>query len=137
MIAMALICGVTGSYSSAYASDAKKEEVELTKKTQFLELTPLVLPVVNERGINQVVSLVISIQVPSESKLKQVTEQQPRLQDAYIQGMYGMLNEHAALKGGVLQVGMIKDRLNKISKRVMGDGVVDDVLLQVVQQHKI
>ena len=49
-----------------------------------------------------------------------------------------MLNRHAALKGGVIQVGIIKKRLNKISDRVMGDeDVVQDVLLQVVQQRPI
>ena len=51
--------------------------------------------------------------------------------------MYGMLNKHAALQGGVIQVGMIKDRLTSISHRVMGEDMVNDVLLQVVQQRPL
>jgi flagellar FliL protein len=51
--------------------------------------------------------------------------------------MYGILNAHAALKGGVLQVGEIKERLNKITTKVLGEDMVNEVLLQVVQQHAI
>ena len=52
--------------------------------------------------------------------------------------MYGVLNEHAALKGGVLQVHYLKKRLNTVSAEVMGDDdVINDVLLQVVQQRPI
>ena len=61
----------------------------------------------------------------------------PRLNDAYIQDMYGILSDQAALKGGVIQVGMIKSRLNKISAEVLGEDIVSDVLLQVVQQRPI
>ncbi|MCP4932654.1 MAG: flagellar basal body-associated FliL family protein, partial [bacterium] len=53
------------------------------------------------------------------------------------QDMYGVLNRHAALKGGVIQVSVIKARLNKISQEIMGEDVVYDVLLQVVQQKPI
>ncbi len=64
-----------------------------------------------------------------------IRKQMPRLIDAYIQDMYGVLNKRAALKGGVVQVGMVKERLNAITKRVLGDDMVEDVLLQVVSQR--
>lgn len=104
---------------------------------KFVELDPLILPIVDSNGVSQVVSMVVVIEVSSDRDASLVNKLQPRLKDAYIQELYGVLNRHAALQGGVIQVGMIKERLNAISQKVMGDGVVNDVLLQVVQQHPI
>jgi flagellar FliL protein len=104
---------------------------------EFVELSPLILPIVNADGLSQTVSLVIAIEVASPEDKAKVENLTPRLNDAYIQDMYGMLGDQAALKGGMIQVGEIKNRLNIISGKVLGEGVVKDVLLQVVQQRPI
>lgn len=115
----------------------KHSDKEENKSYEFVELDPLVLPIIDENGVNQVVSLVIAIEVADTYSANKVTSLSPRLKDAFIQDMYGVLNKHAALKGGVIQVDMIKKRLSKISHKVLGDDVVQDVLLQVVQQRPI
>ena len=48
-----------------------------------------------------------------------------------------MLYQHAAMKGGIVQVAMIMQRLNEVTNTVLGDDVAQDVLLQVVQQRPI
>ncbi len=111
------------------ASEANKHE--------FVELSPLVLPIVDQNGVSQTVIIVVVIEVGSDKDAGKVRNLEPRLKDAFIQDLYGVLNKHAALRGGVLQVGVIKKRLGSISNRVMGDDVVKDVLLQVVQQRPI
>lgn len=104
----------------------------------FVELGPLVLPIVDANGVSQTVSMVVALEVKGSSSVGKVQKYEPKLKDAFIQDMYGVLNRHAALKGGVIQVGVIKERLNKISDKVMGDeDIVQDVLLQVVQQRPI
>ena len=105
--------------------------------SEFVELDPLILPIVDNDGVNQVVSLVIALEVADAESAAQVTHMAPKLKDAYIQDMYGVLNRHAALKGGVIQVRSIKKRLNKITGDILGEDVVQDVLLQVVQQRHI
>lgn len=107
------------------------------KGTEFVELDPLILPIVDNSGVNQVVSLVVAIEVPGPAAKDKVKLMSPKLKDAYIQDMYGMLNEHAAIKGGVVQVAIIKERLNEITQNIMGEDTVKDVLLQVVQQRPI
>ncbi len=108
-----------------------------SRNHEFVELAPLVLPIVDNSGVSQVVSMVVVLEVDSSSKAEKVRTLEPRLKDAYIQELYGVLNKHAALQGGVLQVNMIKARLNQISHKVLGDEVVEDVLLQVVQQRPL
>lgn len=104
---------------------------------EYVELDPLILPIVDNNGVSQVVSLVIAIEVPDAATKSELEGIAPRLKDAFIQDMYGALNEHAALKGGVLQVNMLKSRLSKVSKEIAGKDKVHDVLLQVVQQRPI
>ncbi len=104
---------------------------------QFVQLDPLTLPVIGERGITQTISIVISLEVADEAAAAEVKRLSPRLQDAYIQDMYGALNRKTAMENGVLQVGPIKERLNKISARVLGENVVNDVLLQIVSQRRV
>lgn len=120
--------------------DAKKEEKHgggHGETAEFVELDPLILPIIDNTGVSQVVSMVVSIEVDGPAAAEQVKKLSPRLKDAYIQDMYGVLNEHAALKGGVIQVDTIKKRLNKLTADVLGEGIAHDVLLQVVQQRPI
>ena len=119
--------------SFAYASSEKKAE---SNSAEYIKLDPLLLPIIDEDGVQQVVSMVVAIEV-DESNAERVKEISPRLTDAYIQSMYGILNRHAALKGGIIQVRIIKERLNKITDEVLGDEIDTEVLLQLVQQRPI
>ncbi len=119
--------------SQANASEKKTEE---GNHSAYVKLDPLLLPIIDEDGIQQVVSMVVSIEVHSDEAAR-VKQYSPRLTDAYIQNLYGILNRHAALKNGIIQVRMIKDRLNKVTDEVLVDDIDTEVLLQLVQQRPI
>jgi flagellar FliL protein len=119
------------------AHDAKVAETAENVPLQYVELNPLILPVIGERGVTQTVSLVVSLEVPDAATAEEVKRLTPRLQDAFIQDMYGALSRKNSMKKGVLQVAPLKARLNRITTKVMGEGKVNDVLLQVVQQRRI
>jgi flagellar FliL protein len=131
------------SEEASAAAEKAKEEKHAKKggghaeKSEFVELDPLILPVVDNEGVSQVISLVVAIEVGSAEAKKEVEAVIPRLKDAYIQEMYGLLSKQAVLKGGVLQVSYLKEKLNKISTEVLGEEGFNDVLLQVVQQREI
>lgn len=127
----------------AEATESKEaEKAAATAKAElvppsFVEMKPLVLPVVDKDGVSQIISLVISLETDDPANVAQIELMKPRLTDAYIQGMYGVLNSKAVMDGGILQVGYIKARLNAITAKVMGENKVKDVLLQVVQQRHV
>lgn len=131
---------------AAVSDDAHADHKESSKKEkshskdghyEFVELDPLILPVIDANGVSQTISIVVALEVANAADAAKVEGLSPRLKDAYIQNMYGMLNQHAAMKGGVVQVNEIKDKLSNISNKVLGDELVQDVLLQVVQQRPI
>jgi len=129
--------------AEASTPDDEKAEKKQAKKEKsgephkFVQMQPLILPIIDGNNISQVISLIVSIEVATEVEEKMVKAMIPRLQDAYIQDMYGMLNKKDALKDGLVQVSVIKSRLNDVSTEVLGEDIAKDVLLQVVQQNEL
>lgn len=145
--------GATGAYfyfdkpaeaSLGPADEAAKAEHEAkeaaastgTGTEKFVMLDPMIFPIIGDTGVTQTVSIIISLEVPDEATALEVERLAPRLKDAFIQDMYGALHRKTAMENGVLQVDAIKARLNRTSVKVLGEGKVNDVLLQLVQQRR-
>lgn len=125
--------------SPAYAAGgSKKEEDPNAPKPEFeyLDMDPLILPIITDKGLTQQVSLKISLEIAYGTK-EAIDYFKPRLSDAYLQDLYGALGSgHGLMQGNVLDVMGIKKRLVGVTERVLGEEhKVHDVLLQVVQQR--
>jgi hypothetical protein len=102
---------------------------------EYISLNPLVLPIITDRGLTQQVSLLVSLELPY-GKSEDVEPLQPRLADAYLQDLYGVLGAGGAMmQGNVVDVLAIKQRLSAVTTRILGADKFHDVLLQVVQQR--
>ncbi len=127
--------------ASLTEEDVAKEKKHAKKgghgeAVEFVQLDPLILPIVDRNGLSQVVSIVVALEVPSKADADKVKMLQPKLKDAFISEMYGVIHHPAGLQeGNLVKVQILKDRLGKIGRKVLGDEVVNDVLLQVVQQR--
>ena len=107
------------------------------KSLRFVEMEPIILPIIDSQGVSQVITLIVSLEVNSEDNEEYVTMLKPRLKDAYIHDMYGVLNQKASLEAGVIKVDQLKERLNNVANKVLGDKKVNNVLIQVVNQRPI
>lgn len=124
----------------SYKQKKELEEMsakEMLKELRFVELDPIILPILDQSGVSQVVTLVVSIEVFGDDNADYALHLAPRLKDAFIQDMYGVLNRKASLEGGVVKVEQLKERLNRVSAKILGDSKVNGVLLQVVNQRPI
>lgn len=119
------------------AAEEKKADQKGGGKISYVEMAPLILPIIDKRGVVQTISLIVMVEAKDAAAAQKITDFAPRLTDAYIQDMYGALNKAETVQNGVVQVGPLKERLNAVTKKVMGEGVAQDVLLQVVQQRPI
>ncbi|MES2729720.1 MAG: flagellar basal body-associated FliL family protein [Pseudomonadota bacterium] len=132
------VAAVDAHGEAAAKTDAKAEgEHGDAATTEFVALAPLMLPVVDKGGVSQMVRIMVSLEVPDAHTAENVKRLSPRLTDAYIQDMYGVLGRKAAMPDGVIQVNYLKQRLEKATVAVLGEGVVSGVLLQHVQQNPI
>lgn len=120
----------------AAEGESGEQAAAATPDFEYLDMKPLVLPIITEKGLTQQVSLVISLEVPYGTKDK-VKAMEPKLADAYISDLYGALGTgHGLMKNNIIDVPAIKARLSKNTTKVLGPDKVNDVLLQVVQQSQ-
>ena len=117
-----------------YAAVKAKEEIEILR---FVEMDPIILPIIDGRGVTQVVTLVITLEANGDENAKLAEKMIPRLKDAYIHDMYGVLSSKASMSGGLVKTEDLKERLNKISNKVLGEDKINGVLLQVVSQRPV
>ncbi len=123
--------------SKAYAAETEDLFEDTKSDYEYFEMDPLLIPVITPSGLSQQISLVVSIEVP-KGKLDDVKLYRPRLADAYIQDLYGVLGAgYGMINGNVLNVHAIKGRLSDVTVNVLGKENVNDVLLQVVQQRPL
>ncbi len=125
------------SFSYLPNANAASEEKKEGSGKEYVKMQPLMVPVIDNYGVSQVVSLVVSLEVDGVFEADKVKALSPRLTDAYIQNMYGAMSDNQGIKNGIIQVGYIKKRLNKITSDVLGDEVHAEVLLQLIQQRPI
>lgn len=100
---------------------------------EYLELKPLVVPVITPSGVTQQVSLIISLEIPFGMR-ETIRVKEPRLTDAYLRDLYGILGAGGLMKKGIVDAVAVKQRLVSATEKVLEPEEFKDVLLQVVQQ---
>lgn len=120
--------------SPARAEEEGEGKAKPKSDFEYLEMKPLVLPIITEKGLTQQLSLVISLEVPYGT-VDDIKPMQPKLADAYLSDLYGSLGANGdMMRGNIVDVVALKNRLTKDTAKVIGEDKFHDVLLQVVQQ---
>lgn len=124
-----------GQAQAFVVGKGSKADKTATPEFEYFQLDPLVLPVISDKGIMQHVSLIVALEVPYGTS-EVLLNYKPRLADAYIQALYGVLgNGYGITSSGVVDVTMLKNRLTQVTTSMLGPERIRDVLLQVVHQR--
>ncbi|MBB6250259.1 hypothetical protein [Nitrospirillum iridis] len=140
VLALLLLVGAgVGGYVFLVRKEGQPKVEEEKKKPagppQFVDIGPFVLPVMGDKQIEQNLLLQVQLQVASDEVKETVKAQRYRLQNAYIEALYGKLGKQQIKSGQVIDVVQVRRWLIEATNKVMGDGVVDDVLIQAANQH--
>jgi flagellar FliL protein len=131
-----LICAAPAFATADDEDDDGKKSNKPPPDFEYVVMQPLMLPIITEQGLTQQVSLQVSLEVPY-GQTDEIKAMQPKLADAYINDLYGMLGAGGGMmQGSVIDVPAIKRHLSEDTDRVLGPNKVHSVLLQVVQQSK-
>jgi flagellar FliL protein len=146
-IAVLSLGGAAGTYMTmhpaqwlgpkVYAVGKEARKADEAEALRYVKIRPLFIPIIGDKGVSEDVSISITIEVPDSERAQVVRTDEPFLTDAFIHDMYGVLNNFSGRRDGVVRVDVIKDRLNRTSRRILGDENVNDVLLEVVYQQRI
>ncbi|QJE72675.1 hypothetical protein HHL28_05790 [Aerophototrophica crusticola] len=101
----------------------------------YVTVGPMIVPVVGPTRVEQNVMIVLSLEVENDSKREQVSAQRPRLIDAYVQALYGGIEQGQVVDGQILNIPHVKQKLVEATEKVLGPGMVQDVLIQSVSQR--
>lgn len=105
--------------------------VEAPKFPIFVQMEPLNVPVIRSDNKRYIYAIGMALQVQDEKTKGLVTAQMPRLRDAFLRQVNGQ-----PLEGGqgndAVNLELLKRRLNGQADKILGTGVVEDVLFHRV-----
>ena len=115
------------------AEAAAKLETFDKEAPAFIELDPLVIPIVREDRIGGSVQLQIQIETKNEHRLE-LLKMQPRISDAFIRDLYGFIPRMLKTRPD-LDLDILSRRLVIIGERAVGPGYIDNVLIQSIVER--
>jgi flagellar FliL protein len=95
----------------------------------FVKLPPIVLPVFEGDVVTRQASLVLALELATGKTEDAIAGQQRRLMDAFIADLYAIYEQRQRAER-VIEPNVIKPRLLASADRILGPGVVQDVLIQ-------
>ena len=101
----------------------------------YVRFNPLQLPLIGDDGIDQVIDIIVALEVPDDAAADQVIAMAPRLNDAILRDLYGVLHTNRIMRDGVVNVNAIKVRIVGVAQGIMGEELVNDALVQGVAQR--
>lgn len=105
----------------------------------YVDFKSIVVPVIKKNGSTGVIALSMMAEVKDEKTQATLTDNMPRLRDAFIRALYGNLEGNRFVKAdGALDIERIKTRLMKSVQYVMKDKTdveIKDLLFQNIAQQ--
>ncbi|HEY0836766.1 MAG TPA: hypothetical protein VGE72_22845 [Azospirillum sp.] len=104
--------------------------------TAYVRMTPIAIPAIGRDRVEQFVTVVVTIEVVADQQARSA-QNIPRLTDAFITTLYAAVDDKSVLSGALVNIPVVKEKLIAAATKVLGEGVVRDVLVQVVTQRKL
>lgn len=95
----------------------------------YVAFPPIVLPVIGHNRVTEQVGVAVSLELAKGQAADSVEAKRTALTDAFISDLYGIFQQRAALHR-VADSTLIKARLLQTANRILGSGVVKDVLIE-------
>ncbi len=103
----------------------------------YVHVAPLIMPIINDKGVEQLVTLLVDIQVKDFDAAEKLQGNMPRIIDSLLQHLYGKLGEGNLKNGKLVNIGKIKKEAVLAVGKIIGAENVKDVLVQGVSQRML
>lgn len=112
--------------------DAQEPEVSALLS---VDVDPLTIPVIHDGRVVQHMSFLLVLNVNDEDELRIVYKAMRRLKDAYIKELHVLLSRRFIWENDDISP-FVKKRLMAASERVVGQGVIEEVVLRALSTRK-
>ena len=115
------------------AQDGEDDEQNAPKgeAPRFVDLEPLVIPIFQDQKVATTIQITVKLETLGSKNEAIINKLLPRLADAYLRDLYAFV-PRLLRKTERVDVFAIKARMQLVSDKIAGPGVVDGVLIQSV-----
>lgn len=132
LVATLSILGIGGWLFLDKEADARDTE---PRDVIYVDMDPVAFPVLTGDRVEQLVMLGISLQVGSEDNADLIRRKERAIADAMLRNLYGRVNTGAP--GRVLDIDKVREKLAASTASVVGEDIVDSVLIRTVSQRRM
>ena len=137
LLMLLLVGGGAGvwQFGKPLLDDLLPKDEPILKETLFVTLDPLVLPVIRNGHVVEHITLGLQLEVLGLDSEIRLRDNLPKLRDAFVTELYGLMGlRYVQEKRG--QLPLVKERLQLVSDRVLGPGVVRNVLINGIDNRR-
>lgn len=103
-------------------------------EVRYVDMEPLVIPLIQGDNVAATVQIELKLETLGDANASKLKRILPRLADAFLRELHAFL-PRLLREVERLDVGIVKQRLQMVSDRVAGPGLVSDVLIQSVNER--
>ncbi|HLI13718.1 MAG TPA: hypothetical protein VKY65_19155 [Alphaproteobacteria bacterium] len=103
---------------------------------RYITLEPLLLSIIRHQDVHKIVSLLVTVELADPEKRYDLELRLPILRDAYISNLTRLLSL-GFYDNRNIDIALVKRRLLAVSRKVLGQGVVRDVLITNVLERAV
>ena len=120
-----------GPFEVVEGAEEEKEPEEPQEDSIFIDMDPLMLPVIQGDQIAGTIQIQIKLETAGTENAIFLKRRLTKVSDAFVKDLHGFV-PRLLKKKERLDVIILKDRLKIIGERLLGKGYIDDVLVQSV-----
>ena len=77
----------------------------------YVHLSPMILPVINDNGVEQIVTMIIDLQVKDFDAADNMHSNMPKVQNAILEALYGGLSQGSLKNGKLVNLPKVKVKI--------------------------
>ncbi len=139
LVAMVLVAGLAPEPAWSAKHDGKKgfglENLLGEDDAEYYTLQPFTVPVVRDGRIARHVSLLITLETSGLANKDKILEARKRLRDSFLRDLHGVMSIRRK-DGRSFKTSVLKKRLMAASKRVLGEDIVRDILIEIALERR-
>ncbi|MCE2509893.1 MAG: flagellar basal body-associated FliL family protein [Alphaproteobacteria bacterium] len=137
VIGLALVLFAAGVFPVAAAEEKASVETEpAPPKTYFVQVGNFIVPVIRGNQVTRHMALAVSLEVTGNEKKAEIEKVMPRVKDAILRELHKHMSRRRD-PDGIKEIIKLKEKLLRISNSLLGDGMVDSILIENTLERKI
>jgi hypothetical protein len=105
------------------------------KASEYYTMPAFVVPVIKGDDVTRQVTFLVTLETAGSANRQKLLDKRPQLQDGFLRDLYGVIAVRPDTE--VYDATVIKARLRRVGDRVLGEGIIDNILVNVTYDRRV